>query len=119
MIPELLKVGTIESGGHFGNRALESDPESGEPRVRNATVTVESESCDLFVLSREKFLELRGQGGIIDDDVMKKMEEVELARAKQNDEMLSERKGEQEEQGDGGIAAASWLQGESAAGSGR
>jgi CRP-like cAMP-binding protein len=88
---ELLKVGTIESGGHFGNQAFESDPESGKPPVRNATVTVDSESCDLLVLSRDQFFKLRGRGGVLSDDVIKMMQEVELARAKANEEMLGGR----------------------------
>jgi hypothetical protein len=52
---------------------------------------VDSESCDLLVLSREQFFELRGQGGILSDEVIKMMQEVELARAKANDAMLGGR----------------------------
>ena len=113
---ELLKVGTIESGGHFGNQAFESDPESGKPPVRKATVTVDSESCDLLVLSREQFFELRGQGGILSDEVIKMMQEVELARAKANDAMLDGRerlqigKQEQSPAADEGTAAVESVQ---------
>ena len=90
---ERLKVGSIASGGHFGMQAFESNPETGGPTVRNATVTVDSESCDLLVLSREKFFELQGQGGVLGDEVIKMMQEVELARVRANEKMLSERKG--------------------------
>ena len=59
--------------------------------MRKVTVTVDSESCDLLVLSREQFFELRGQGGILSDEVIKMMQEVELARTKANDAMLDGR----------------------------
>jgi CRP-like cAMP-binding protein len=85
---ERLKVGVIESGSHFGHQAFETDPESGGPTLRKATVTVESESCKILVLSRDKFFKLRGQGNVLDEDVMKMLEEVERARERQNEVAL-------------------------------
>ena len=82
------KVGIIGSGEIFGSRALEFDAESSSAPVRNASVTVESDVCNLLVLSRAKFFKLLNKGSVLDEAVKISLEEIEGARAKHNQELL-------------------------------
>ena len=76
----------------LGHGAFETDPDSGRAKLRSATVTVGSKSCELLVLSRKEFFKLQGKAGVMDDEVMKKMEEVELACGELNQKILGNRR---------------------------
>jgi len=93
-LPEQIEVGRIDTLGCFGEGSLAKE----ESHICSATVTVDSDRCELLRLKRKDFLAMDSSSTTFQDhhddhkSVLEQLNEIKMTRNKSNLDVLNKRR---------------------------